>query len=103
VTFFAPSDQDLNGNILDAIGNTEWNLLNPIQFVYDPVADQILRVEGGVQRILAVDATAVTFEDQTHDATLNPDEMRMSVTLQRRAPNQRFLSATVVETVKLRN
>ena len=103
MTFYLPTDLDGNGTIIDATGNTEWDLVNAIQYVYVPAQRQLQRVQGGNQVVLANDVQAVTFEDVNIDPTLSINEVKTTMTVQRTTPQGRTVSATVVEIVKLRN
>lgn len=103
VTFYLPVDVDGDGLIINATGDTEWNVNTPVQFVYVPAQRQLVRVQGAAQTVLANDVLAATFQDQTMDATLSNNEIRVSLTVQRITPQRRPVSATSVEIVKLRN
>ncbi|MBI3331244.1 MAG: hypothetical protein HYZ96_03935 [Candidatus Omnitrophica bacterium] len=102
-TFYLPTDQDGNGFIVDAVGNTEWDTLNPVQYAYVPAQRQLVRIQGGQSRILANDVASVTFEDRTINPALYQNEVKIILTLQRTTPQRRTVSASAVETVKLRN
>jgi len=107
--FYLPTDLDGNGLIIDAVGNTEWNLaaplLNPtrVQYVYDAGSRQLQRRQGGQTVVLASGVTAAAFADRGIDGTLRTNEVRVSLTLQARTPNGRTVSASSSEIVKLRN
>ena len=103
VTFYLPADVDLNGLIVDANGNTEWGVGNPIQYAYDANQRQLLRTVGGVNTVIANDVSAATFKDRSIDGTLNTNEIQIALTLQRTTTNGRAVSATATEIVKLRN
>jgi hypothetical protein len=103
ITFSLPADLDLNGLIIDANGNTEWNNAAPVQYVFVPAQQQLVRIQGGQQTVLASDVLAATFDDRTTVPTLSNNEVRMSLTVQRTTPQRRTVSATAVEIVKLRN
>ncbi len=103
VTFYLPADADGDGTIVDAIGNTEWDAANAIQYNYVAASRQIQRVRAGQTTILANDVTSVTFNALNTDATLSPNEMRMTMTMQKTTPHGRTVSATSIATVKLRN
>ncbi|OGX38920.1 MAG: hypothetical protein A3C53_02305 [Omnitrophica WOR_2 bacterium RIFCSPHIGHO2_02_FULL_68_15] len=103
VTFFLPADLDLNGLIIDAAGNTEWDVAFPVQYVFVPAQQQLLRIQGGQQTVMANDVTAAAFDDRGTLATLSNNEIRVSLTVQRTTPQRRTVSATSVEIVKLRN
>ncbi len=103
VTFFLPADLDGNGTIIDAIGEIEWDNANPVQYVHVPAQLQLQRLQGGLTRVLADGVQSATFEDATVNPALLPDEIRVTLTLQRRTPRGRTVSATSVETLKLRN
>ena len=103
LTFYLPADVDGNGLIVDANGNTEWDVNTPIQYVFVPAQNQLLRVQGAQQVVLANNVTAAAFQNRAMDATLGTNEIRMSLTLQRTTPQRRTITATAVEIVKLRN
>ena len=103
MTLFIPTDMDGTNGILDALGNVEWNILSPIQYVYDAVTRQLTRVQGGVTGVLANDVTSATFDDQQTDATLLATEVRIRLTLQRVTPYRRAVSASANTVVQLRN
>ena len=106
MTFYLPADLDpLDGNttIVDAIGNIEWNLNNPIRYTYLPATRQLVRTEGAQQSILSNDVSSVAFEDSAIDPALMANEIRVALTLQKRTPQRRSVQATVTEIVKLRN
>lgn len=103
ITFYLPTDLDLNGLIVDAVGNTEWDTANPIQYISQPATGRFLRVQGAAQVVLANDVSSVTFEDQAINPTLYANEVKITLTLQRTTPGRRVVSATAIEIVKLRN
>ena len=106
MTFYLPADLDpLDGNttIVDAIGNIEWDNSTPIQYVYVPAQRQVLRIQGAQQVVIANDVVSVQFDDASIDPSLNANEVRVTLTLQKTSPQQRTLSATSTEIVKLRN
>ncbi len=103
MTCYLPADLDGNGKITDAIGNTEWDNANPVQYVYVPAQRQLQRVQGAQQVVLANDVLSVRFDDASIDPSLSTNEIRISLTLQKTSPQQRTVSATSTEIVKLRN
>lgn len=103
VTFYLPTDIDGNGLIVDATGNIEWDMLNPIQYVYDPGTRRILRLGGGQTVVMAHDVQSVQIDDQSTDASLSLNEARLSVVFQTTTPQQRTVSATSTSVLKLRN
>ena len=103
MTFYLPADLDLNGLIIDAAGNTEWNAAAPIQYLFVPAQQQLVRIQGGQQTVLANDVTAATFDDRTTVPTLGNNEVRVTLTVQRTTPQRRTVLATAAEIVKLRN
>lgn len=103
LTFYLPADLDNNGLIIDALGNTEWNAATPVQYAYVPAQRRLIRTQAGQQVILATDVTAVAFEDASLNPTLYPNEVKITLTLQRLTPQRRTVSATAAEIVKLRN
>ncbi len=103
MTFYLPADIDGNGLIVDATGNIEWDMLNPIQYVYDPGTREILRLGGGQTVVIAHDVQSAQMDDQSTDASLSLNEVRLNVVLQKTTPQQRTVSATSISVVKLRN
>ncbi len=103
ITFTLPADLDGNGTIVDAIGAIEWDNANPVQYVYVPAQLQLQRLQGVNVRVLADGVQGVTFEDAAINPALLQNEVRVTLTLQRRTPRGRTVSATAVETLRLRN
>lgn len=103
LTFYLPADLDNNGLIIDALGNTEWNVANPVQYAYVPAQRRLVRTQAGLQVVLATDVAAVTFTDATLDPSLYQNEVRIALTGQKTTPQRRTVSATAAEIVKLRN
>ena len=106
VTFYLPADLDpLDGNttIIDSIGNIEWDNANAVQFVYSAAQQQLQRIQAGNVTVLARNVAGATFEDVTINPGLLPDEVRITLTLQQRTPQGRTVSATAVESLRLRN
>lgn len=103
VTLYVATDQDGNGTITDAAGNIEWDGANPIQYLYVPAGRQLVRIEGGLTRVVANNVTDARFEDQTMDVSLKDDELKMRLTLERTTLHQRTVSATTTTIIKLRN
>ena len=103
ITFYLPTDLDGNGTIVDAIGTTEWDLVNPVQYVSVPAARQLRRVQGAQTVVFANDVQSVTFEDVSITPSLHVNEVKVTLTLQKTTPQQRTVSATAIEIVKLRN
>ena len=103
LTFYLPADVDGNGLIIDALGNTEWNVATPVQYAYVPAQRRLVRTQAGQQVVLATDVTAVAFEDASLNPALYQNEVKITLTLQRVTPQRRTVSATAAEIVKLRN
>jgi len=103
IKFYLPTDIDGNGLIVDATGNTEWATGGPIQYQYVPGQNQLRRLEGGNQRILANNVSSVTFDDQSTDGSLNRDEIKISLTLQKTTTQEGPISVFLVSIIKLRN
>jgi hypothetical protein len=103
LTFYLPTDINGNGTIVDAIGNIEWDLVNPIQYVYVPAQRRLERQRGADTIVLANDVQSVTFEHAGINPALYQNEVRISLQLQRTTPQRRVLSGTSTEIVKLRN
>ncbi len=103
VTFYVATDQDGNGTITDAAGTIEWDVANPIQYLYVPASRQLVRIAGGLTRVVANNVTEARFEDQTMDASLQNDELKVRLTLESTTPHQRTVSATTTTIITLRN
>jgi len=101
--FYLPADISGNGLITDNIGNTEWDTANIIEYRFDNVANQLLRIEGGTQVLLCNNVANATFDDLTTDITLNIDEVRITLLLQKTTAKQRTLSESFTALVRLRN
>ena len=98
ITFYLPT-----GTIVDAIGNIDWDLANAIQYNYAAASQQIQRVRAGQTVILANNVTSATFDALNTNATLLPNEVRITMTMQKPTPQGRTVSSTSIVTVKLRN
>ena len=103
MTCYLPADLDGNGMIIDAAGNLEWNVLNPVRYQYDAPSRQLRRIDNAGTRVMANKVSAVSFEDRAIDATLLTDEVRIQLTLQDTTSRGRNLSAADTVLVKLRN
>jgi len=103
ITFYLPTDADANGTIIDALGNIEWDVANPIQYNYVAASQQVQRVQAGQTIILANSVTSATFDALNTNATLLPNEVRITMTMQKPTPQGRTVSSTSIVTVKLRN
>lgn len=103
LTLYLPADANGDGRIIDAQGNVEWNTATPVQYQYNPSQQQLRRTAGAATRVVASNVSGVTFEDQAINNSLNADEVKVQLTLQQTASNQRSLSSTVATIVKLRN
>ncbi|MBI3320950.1 MAG: prepilin-type N-terminal cleavage/methylation domain-containing protein [Candidatus Omnitrophica bacterium] len=103
VTFYLPTDQDLNGLIIDAAGQIEWDAMNPIQYQYVPASQQLTRVVGGTSQVVAGDVSDAVFQDATSDASLLPDEVKVRLTLQKSTPHQRTIVTGSTAIIQLRN
>lgn len=107
--FYVPADLDGNGTIIDALGNIEWDLTAPAANVtrvtlrFDAPTGQLQRVQNGQTTVLAADVSAAAFADAAIDAGLRPNEVRITLTVQRATPSGRVLTATSSEIVRLRN
>ncbi len=103
ITFYLPADLDGNGLIIDNIGNTEWNLAGPVQYLLDANARKLLRTQGGQQTVIANDVLSVRFEDAAIDASLYANEVRVTLVVQAKTPQGRNVQAASTEVVRLRN
>jgi hypothetical protein len=103
LVFFLPADLDLNGLIIDAIGNTEWNVGSEIIYEYIPAQQQVIRTQNGQQVVIASNVSDARFDDRNSVATLASNEIQITLTVQRTTPQRRTVTGTSVEIVKLRN
>ncbi len=104
IVFYLPVDIDGDGTIIDALtGDTEWDLVNPVQYGYDLIKHQLIKLHNGNQRVLANYVTRVQFDDQTTEASLNRDEIKITFELKRATSRQRTITVFLVAKVKLRN
>lgn len=104
LTLYLPADTaaDSNTTIVDDLGEIQWDN-TPIQYVYVPALRQVQRVQGAQTVVLATDVHAVRFDDVTTDPTLNVDEIRIRLTVQRMTPQRRTVTATSTEIIRARN
>lgn len=102
ITFSLPADIDGDGLIIDAAGATEWDPTR-IQYTYDVPSRQLRRVQGAQTIVFANDVSSAAFNDITTDPTLQINEVRITLTIQRTTPQRRTLTATSTEIVKTRN
>ena len=103
IQWYRPADLDGNGVIVDASGAIEWDLANPVTYRYVAATRQLERRQGAAVEILANDVSAASFEDQAMDPSLNANEVRIRLTLQRTTPQRRVVSAPASAIVQLRN
>jgi hypothetical protein len=103
ITFYLPTDTDLNGLIIDANGNTEWDVAQPVTFTFDAGLGQVQRIQNGQTIVIASGVSAAAFDDRNTLATLAVNEVQISVTVQQTTPQRRTVGGTSVEIVKLRN
>jgi Tfp pilus assembly protein PilW len=101
--FYLPFDTDGNGSIIDALGITEWDTNNKIQYQYVPSLKRLLRLEASNQHIIANDVSNIEFQDHDIDLSLSNEELRIVLTLERIIGLNRTASITVTSIVKLRN
>ena len=91
MTFYLPADLDGNGMIIDAAGNLEWAVLNPVQYQYDAPLRQLRRIDNTGTRVIANTVSMVSFEDRTINASLLTDEVRIRLTSQYTTSHGRIL------------
>lgn len=103
LTLYRPADLNADGRIVDNTGAIEWDTAAPVQYQYDSAAQQLLRIGGGVTRVVAHHVTGVTFEDKTIDPSLGSNEIRVRVTMQETTSHQRTLTASNSTVIRLRN
>ncbi len=103
VDFYLPVDNDGNGFIIDAIGDTEWDLNNKIQYQYVPGLKILRRLEKGNQYIIARNVSSIEFEDKSINPALHNNEVKIILTLQRTIQQNRTIYISLTSIVKLRN
>ncbi|MEW6101388.1 MAG: prepilin-type N-terminal cleavage/methylation domain-containing protein [Candidatus Omnitrophota bacterium] len=101
--FYLPVDMDGNGLIIDALGATEWDHSNRIQYQYVPGLKRLRRLEQGNEYIIADDVASIEFEDNSIDPNLYNDELKIILTLEKVTAQNRTVSVTLASIVKLRN
>jgi prepilin-type N-terminal cleavage/methylation domain-containing protein len=102
--FFLPVDADGNGNITTAAtGAIEWDAATPVIYQLDAATGRLVRTAGAATRTLALNVTSVLFTDQTTDASLGPNEIRVQLTIQRVTPHGRPVGATLSGVARLVN
>jgi prepilin-type N-terminal cleavage/methylation domain-containing protein len=103
LVFCLPTDADGNGSIIDGLGNTEWDTVNPVQYNYLPLLRQVVRLAGGNQSVIANEVDDIRFEDHAIDAALYNDEIRITLTLRRTTIQNKPVSVSIINVLKLRN
>ncbi|MGB4521340.1 MAG: prepilin-type N-terminal cleavage/methylation domain-containing protein [Candidatus Omnitrophota bacterium] len=103
VDFYLPVDNDDNGFIIDAIGDTEWDLNNKIQYQYVPGLKILRRLEKGNQYIIVSNVSSIEFEDKSINPALYNNEVKIILTLKRAIQQNRTIFITLTSIVKLRN
>ncbi|MCM8826707.1 MAG: hypothetical protein NC904_04225 [Candidatus Omnitrophica bacterium] len=103
VDFYLPIDIDGNGLIIDALGNTEWDKSNKIQYQYVPGLKQLRRLEKGNQYVIANNVVSIEFEDNSINPVLYNNELKIILTLEKVTPQNRTVSVNLTSIVKLRN
>lgn len=103
IDFYLPFDADGNGFIFDALGNTEWEKDNKIQYQYVPGLKQLRRLEKGDHRVIANNVSSIQFEDNSINPLLYNNELKIVLTLNKQTPQRRTVSVTLTSIVKLRN
>lgn len=103
IDFYLPRDIDGNGLIINAVGNTEWDKSNKIQYQYVPGLKRLRRLENGNQYVIANNVALIEFEDNSINPALYNNELKIILTLQRLMSQNRTVSVTLTSIVKLRN
>ena len=103
IDFYLPADLDGNLLIIDALGNTEWDTNNKIQYQYVPGLNILRRLEGGNQYIISHEVSNIEFEDNSIDSSLAINEVRIKLTLQRLLPQNKTASVSMAAVIRLRN
>jgi hypothetical protein len=103
MTLYKPADLDADGDIVDGSGAIEWDTVDPILFQFDADNNRVLRVSMAGVRVLANDVTALTFEDQSFDIDLGADDVRITMSIQKRTSRGLEIATTATRVVQLRN
>lgn len=103
VDFYLPYDADGNSLIIDAIGATEWDKSNKIQYQYVPGLKRLRRLEKGNQYVVADNVSSIEFEDNSINASLYNNELKIILTLDKVISAGQTVSVTLTSIVKLRN
>lgn len=103
IDFYLPADLDNNGYIIDALGNTEWDTSNKIQYQYVPGLKRLRRLEKGNQHVIADNVASIEFVDNSIDPVLYNDQLRIILKVEKATPQQRALSVTLTSVLKTRN
>ena len=106
ITFYLP--QVANDTVVtDAVdGAIVWDMNNTIQYIFDPAAKEIRRLETidpAGNRTMAHDVTSIQFIDNSINSSLYLDELNVQLTLAKTTPRQRNISTTISSIIKLRN
>ncbi len=103
ITFYLPQ-RDAGNNIMSsAVGATVWDTATVMHYRYNAASRQLEGVRNGVPFPVAGDIQSVIFEDRSISGSLNPDELRITITLSRNVPLQGLAAVSFVSVVKLRN
>ncbi len=102
LVFSVPGDIDGDQSILDNLGNIEWPAGNSITYQL-AAGQQLVRVQGATQRVLANNVPNVTFDNSTTNPALFTNEVRIRLTLQRTTQRQRQVTISGTAVVRLRN
>lgn len=103
LTFYVPADVNGDGRIIDGAGNIEWDTVQSIQYQYNAALKQIIRTQGAATHVIATHVNSASFQDQTSNALLNANEIRLQMTFQEQTSHRRIPTATVATVVTLRN
>ncbi len=103
VDFYLPGDSDNNGLIIDAMGATEWDKSNKIQYQYVPGLKLLRRLEKGNFRTIARNVALIEFEDTSINSALYNAELKIILTLEKNTRQQRTISASITSVIKMRN
>ena len=99
ITYQIPQDLDLNGTVLNALGNVEWS--QPVTLALGGAgANQVQRTQGGNTRVVSYGVTKLQFRRQA----LTPQVVEMDLTVQRGATTGGFIQqSNLTSRIRLRN
>jgi Tfp pilus assembly protein PilW len=105
IDFYLPADMDSNGYITNATGAVEWdtNATARIEYIFVSGSNTLERLHNGTTETMARNVTDARFIDQSIDATLYQDELKILLALAKTTKRQRTITMNFTGMVKLRN